>query len=131
MARSYVAGYLGKAHYLSGDIGAASSVLEEACRVSWEVNHIFGLFLVIPDLAHLHILQGHLHQADQTYRQALQQVLELSGYQPAMGPAYVGRGNLEREWNHLDAADIPAPGRDQALRTDREYAGDPAGVTSG
>ena len=104
MARSYVAGYLGKAHYFSGDIGAASSALEEACRVSWEVNHIFGLFLVIHDLAHLHILQGHLHQADQTYRQALQQVLERSGHQPAMGPAYVGRGNLEREWNHLDAA---------------------------
>jgi len=72
--------------------------------VSWEVNHIFGLFLVIHDLAHLQILQGHLHQADQTYRQALQQVLERSGHQPAMGPAYVGRGNLEREWNHLDAA---------------------------
>jgi ATP/maltotriose-dependent transcriptional regulator MalT len=104
MARSYVAGYLGKAHYIDGDIGAASSALEEACRVSWDVNHIFGLFLVIHDLAHLHILQGHLHQADQTYRQALQQVLERSGHQPAMGPAYVGRGNLEREWNHLDAA---------------------------
>jgi len=104
MARSYVAGYLGKAHYYSGDIGAASSALEEAWRVSWEVNHIFGLFLVIHDLAHLHILQGHLHQADQTYRQALQQALERSGHQPAMGPAYVGRGNLEREWNHLDAA---------------------------
>jgi LuxR family transcriptional regulator, maltose regulon positive regulatory protein len=104
MARSYVAGYLGKAHYFGGNIGAASSALEEACRVSWEVNHIFGLFLVIHDLAHLHILQGHLHRADQTYRQALQQVLERSGHQPAMGPAYVGRGNLEREWNHLDAA---------------------------
>src|SRR6266566_6448711 len=104
MARSYVAGYLGKAHYFGGDIGAAIIALEEACRVSWEVNHIFGLFLVIHDLAHLQILQGHLHQADQTYRQALQQALERSGHQPAMGPAYVGRGNLEREWNHLDAA---------------------------
>src|SRR5437588_2125132 len=104
MARSYVAGYLGKALYFGGDIGAAIIALEEAWRVSWEVNHIFGLFLVIHDLAHLQILQGHLHRADQTYRQALQQVLERSGHQPAMGPAYVGRGNLEREWNHLDAA---------------------------
>ena len=104
MARSYVAGYLGKAHYFGGDIGAAIIALEEAYRVSWEVNHIFGLFLVIHDLAHLQILQGHLHRADQTYRQALQQALERSGHQPAMGPAYVGRGNLEREWNHLDAA---------------------------
>src|SRR5205807_2093747 len=104
MARSYVAGYLGKAHYFGRDIGAAIIALEEAYRVSWEVNHIFGLFLVIHDLAHLQILQGHLHRADQTYRQALQQALERSGHQPAIGPAYVGRGNLEREWNHLDAA---------------------------
>jgi len=104
MARSYVAGYLGKAHYVGGDIKAASIALEEACRVSWEVNHIFGLFLVVHELAHLHILQGQLHRADQIYRQAFQQALERSGDQPAMGPAYVGRGNLEHEWNHLDAA---------------------------
>ena len=56
------------------------------------------------DLAHVQKLQGHLHQADQTYRQALQQALERGGHLPAIGPAYVGRGNLECEWNHLDAA---------------------------
>jgi len=52
----------------------------------------------------LQITQGHLHQADQTYRQALQLAIQRGGHQPALGPAYVGRGNLEREWNHLDAA---------------------------
>jgi LuxR family transcriptional regulator, maltose regulon positive regulatory protein len=104
MARAYVAWYLGKAHWLSGAMGAASIALAEASHVSWEVNHLYAVFLVTHDLAHLHIQQGHLQQADQTYRQALQQALERGGYQPAMGPAYVGRGNLEREWNHLDAA---------------------------
>ncbi|HCF85709.1 MAG TPA: helix-turn-helix transcriptional regulator, partial [Ktedonobacter sp.] len=104
MARAYVAWYLGKAHWLSGAMGAASMALAEASHVSWEVNHLYAVFLVTHDLAHLQILQGHLHQADQTYRQALQQALERGGYQPAMGPAYVGRGDLEREWNHLDAA---------------------------
>jgi LuxR family maltose regulon positive regulatory protein len=104
MARSYVAGYLGKAHYFSGDIKAASIALKEACRVSWEVKHIYGLFLVIHDLAHLHILQGHLYQADQTCRQALQQAKDQGGNQPAQGLAFVIRGHLEREWNHLDAA---------------------------
>jgi len=49
-------------------------------------------------------LQGQLHQADQTYRQALQLARERGGDLPAMGPAYVGRGNLEYEWNHLDTA---------------------------
>src|SRR5437588_1377951 len=71
MARAYVAWYLGRAHWLSGAMGAASIALVEASHVSWEVIHIFGLFLVIHDLAHLQILQGHLHRADQTYRQAL------------------------------------------------------------
>ena len=104
MARAYVAWYLGKANWLSGATGAANIALEEASRVSWEVNHIYAVFLVTHDLAHLQILQGHLQQADQTYRQALQQALERGGHQPAMGPAYVGRGNLEREWNHLDVA---------------------------
>jgi len=104
MARAYVAWYLGKAHWLSGAMGAASMALAEASHVSWEVNHLYAVFLVTHDLAHLQITQGHLHQADQTYRQALQQALERGGYQPAMGPAYVGRGDLEREWNHLDAA---------------------------
>jgi len=104
MARSYVAGYLGKAHYDSGDIGAAGMALEEACRVSWEVKHVYGLFLVIYDLAHLRILQGQLYQADQTCRQALQQAKDQGGNQPAQGPALVARGRLEREWNDLDAA---------------------------
>ena len=104
MARAYVAWYLGKAHWLSGAMGAASIALAEASHVSWEVNHLYAVFLVTHDLAHLQITQGHLHQADQTYRQVLQQALERGGHQPAMGPAYVGRGNLEREWNHLDAA---------------------------
>src|SRR6266516_678441 len=102
MARAYVAWYLGKAHWLSGDVGAASIALVEASRVSWEVDHPYAVFLVAHDLAHLQITQGHLHQADQTYRQALQLAIQRGGHQPALGPAYVGRGNLEREWNHLD-----------------------------
>lgn len=104
ISRAYVTWYLGKVQWLSGTMGAASIALAEASHVSWEVNHLYVVFRVIHDLAHLQILQGHLHQADQTYRQTLQQALERSGHQPAMGPAYVGRGNLEREWNHLDAA---------------------------
>jgi LuxR family maltose regulon positive regulatory protein len=104
MSRAYVAWYLGKAHWLSGDVGAASIALAEASRVSWEVNHLYAVFMVTHDLAHVQILQGHLHQADQTYRQALQQARERGGDLPAIGLAYVGRGNIEREWNHLDAA---------------------------
>jgi LuxR family maltose regulon positive regulatory protein len=104
MARAYVAWYLGKAHWLSGDVRAASIALAEAAHVSWEVKHLYSVFLVTHDLAQVQKLQGHLHQADQSYRQALQQTRERGGDLPAIGPAYVGRGNLEYEWNHLDAA---------------------------
>ncbi len=104
MARSYVAGYLGKAHYYQGDLTAASQALEEACRISLEVRHFYGFFLVVYDLANLQIQQGKLAQADQTCRQALQQANELGEQSPARGPALVVLGKLEREWNHLDAA---------------------------
>src|SRR6266699_6312462 len=104
ISRAYAAWYLGRAYWLSGDVRTASTALAEASHVSWEVNHLYVVFLVAHDLAHVQILQGHLHQAEQTYRKALQLAIERSGHQPAFGPAYVGRGNLEYEWNHLDAA---------------------------
>jgi LuxR family maltose regulon positive regulatory protein len=104
ISRAYAAWYLGRAYWLSGDVGAARIALAEASHVSWEVGHLYSVFMVTYDLAHMQILQGQLHQADQTYRQALQQTLERGGDLPAIGPAYVGRGNLEYEWNHLDAA---------------------------
>jgi LuxR family maltose regulon positive regulatory protein len=104
IARAYVAWYLAKAHWLRGDVQAASIAFAEAARVSWEVQHLYAVFLVIHDLAQVHITQGQLHQADQTYRQALQQAREQGGQQPALGPAYVGRGHLEYQWNHLDTA---------------------------
>ncbi len=85
-------------------MSAASVALVEASHVCWEVDHLYSVFMVAHDLAHVQKLQGHLHQADQTYRQALQQALERGEDLPAIGPAYVGRGNLEYEWNHLDAA---------------------------
>ncbi len=104
ISRAYAAWYLGRAYWLSGDVRAASIALTEASHVSWEVDHLYTVFMVTHDLAHVQKLQGLLHQADRTYRQSLQQALERGGDLPAIGPAYVGRGNLEYEWNHLDAA---------------------------
>ncbi len=104
ISRAYAAWYLGRAYWLSGDVRAASIALAEASHVSWEVDHLYSVFMVTHDLAHVQKLQGQLRQADQTYRQALKQALEHGGDLPAIGPAYVGRGNLEYEWNHLDAA---------------------------
>ncbi len=104
ISRAYAAWYLGRAYWLSGDVRAASIALAEASSISWEVDHLYSVFMVTHDLAHVQKLQGQLHRADQTYRQALQLARERGGDLPAVGPAYVGRGNLEYEWNHLDAA---------------------------
>ena len=73
LARAYVAWYLGKAHWRRGTLAAARRALAEAAQISREIQHAHAFFLVTHDLAQLQILQGHLHQADQTYRQALQQ----------------------------------------------------------
>ncbi|HLZ63376.1 MAG TPA: LuxR C-terminal-related transcriptional regulator [Ktedonosporobacter sp.] len=104
ISRAYAAWYLGRAYWLNGDVSAASVALAVASDISWEVDHLYTVFMVIHDLAHVQKLQGHLHQADQTYRQALQQAQERGRDLPAVGPAYVGRGNIEYEWNRLDAA---------------------------
>ena len=104
ISRAYAAWYLGRAYWLSGDVSAASIALMEASHICWEVDHLYTVFMVTHDLAHVQKLQGQLYQADQTYRQALQQAIARGGDLPAVGPAYVGRGNLEYEWNHLDAA---------------------------
>ena len=104
ISRAYAAWYLGRAYWLRGDMSAASVALAEASKVSWEVDHLYTVFMIAHDLAHVQKLQGHLHQANSTYRQALQQALERGGDLPAIGPAYVGQGNLEYEWNHLNTA---------------------------
>jgi len=104
ITRAYAAWYLGRACWLRGEVSAASMALAEASHISWEVDHPYGVFLVTHDLARLQKLQGQLHQADETYRQALELALQRGGDLPAVGPAYVGRGKLEYEWNHLEEA---------------------------
>jgi LuxR family maltose regulon positive regulatory protein len=104
LSRAYAAWYLGRAYWLHGEVSAAGTALEEASRISWEVDHPYGVFLVTHDLARIQKLQGGLHQADQTYLQALELARERGGDFPAVGPAYVGRGQLAYEWNHLEEA---------------------------
>ncbi len=56
------------------------------------------------ELAQTQARQGHLHQADQSYQQALELATERGGHPVATGPAYVGKGELQYEWNNLDQA---------------------------
>jgi LuxR family transcriptional regulator, maltose regulon positive regulatory protein len=103
--RGLVAWYLGIAYLWSGDLAKGSASLTEARVSSQAAGNSYAAFMATFELAQMQARQaGHLHQADQSYRQALELVAERGGLLAATGPAYVGRGELQYEWNNLDTA---------------------------
>ncbi len=112
---------LGLAYLVSGDVtpGPERLVTEVIApiRASGNVSATLrGLTL----LARLHILQGRLHQAAATYREAVQVAPGQEGLGMVIGsPAYYfGMGDVLREWNNLDAAeDYLAQGMDHLRGT--------------
>jgi len=102
--RGLVAWYLGIAYLWSGDLAKGSASLTEARAISQAAGNSYAAFMATFELAQMQARQGYLHQADQSYQQALELGAERGGRLAATGPAYVGRGELQREWNHLDTA---------------------------
>ena len=103
--RGLVAWYLGIAYLLSGDLAKGSASLTEARVISQAAGNSYAAFMATFELAQLQARQGgHLHQADQSYRQALELGAERGGLLAATGPVYIGRGELQYEWNNLDTA---------------------------
>ena len=102
--RGLVAWYLGIAYLLSGDPAKGSAALSEARASSLAAGNSYTAFMATFELAQLQARQGgHLHQADQSYQQALELGAERGGLLAATGPAYVGRGELQYEWNQPGA----------------------------
>lgn len=60
--------------------------------------------MAIYELAQTQTRQGHLHQADQSYQRGLDLGTAQGGHLAAIGSTYVGRGDLQHEWNHLEEA---------------------------
>ena len=103
--RGLVAWYLGIAYLLSGNLAEGAASLNEARASSLAAGNSYAAFMATFELAQLQARQGgQLHQADQSYRQALELVTEQGGLPAATGPAYVGRGEIQYEWNNLDTA---------------------------
>lgn len=102
--RGLVAWYLGIAYFESGDQVAGAASLTEARTSSLAAGNSYVAFMATYELAQMQARQGSLHQADQSYQQALELGAEQGGTLAATGPTYVGRGELQREWNHLDTA---------------------------
>jgi LuxR family maltose regulon positive regulatory protein len=102
--RGLVAWYLGIAYLYHGDQAKGAIALTEARASSMAAGNSYVAFMATYELAQMRARQGSLHQADQSYQQALELGAERGAHLAATGPAYVGRGDLQREWNHLDQA---------------------------
>jgi ATP/maltotriose-dependent transcriptional regulator MalT len=104
--RGIVSGLLGGAYRLRGDVVAASRAYTETIRASQASGNIPVALIALGQLAQLQSMQGRLHQAAETYQEALD-LAALWGITtlPALGVARVSMGEVLREWNDLDGAE--------------------------
>jgi LuxR family maltose regulon positive regulatory protein len=103
--RSLTVMILGSAYRLSGNVTAAKQTLADAIAISQTGSAALIAIASICNLAMLEMMQGHLHQAAETFQQALKLATQYSAQSlPTVGMAYVGMGDLLREWNDLDGA---------------------------
>lgn len=104
--RSIMALSLGTAYYWTmGDPVAACRTLAEAVNLSRATGNNHLILIATSTLGHAQQMQGQLHRAAGTSRQALQLVTE-QGKRPApfAGLAHIGLAGLLYEWNDLDRA---------------------------
>jgi LuxR family maltose regulon positive regulatory protein len=106
--RSAISRVLANVTYASsGDIPKSIQVFEEnirRCRASGNIT-IAGALM--SELGELRTIQGRLHEAKAVYEQALEQTVDSTGTpMPVAGLAMIGLGNLLREWNELEAAEM-------------------------
>ena len=96
---------LGQAHLARGDLAAAEAAFAEAHHLGQAGGETYNAIGALAGRAEVEIRRGRLRQADALYRQATRLAPPADPARlPAAGSAYVGLGNLRREWNELDAA---------------------------
>jgi LuxR family maltose regulon positive regulatory protein len=103
--RAIVALNLGAAYWLSGDLTAASRALTETIRLSRVADQTYLTMVATTTLGHIQEMQGLLHQATETHREALQ-LADASSSRPVpfAGMAHVGLAEVLHEWNDLENA---------------------------
>jgi LuxR family maltose regulon positive regulatory protein len=89
---------------LNGDLAAGAAALTEARAISQAAGNSYAACMATFELAQAQARHGRLHDAAQIYRQALELVAERGDRLAATGPLYVGRGELQPEWNNLEGA---------------------------
>jgi LuxR family maltose regulon positive regulatory protein len=103
--RGYLALNLGLAYWRSGDFAAGSQVLTEAISLGRAAGSEYLTLVATARLGHVQEMQGLLHQALATHREALQLAAEQGRrLVPYAGVAHVGIAEVLYEWNDLDGA---------------------------
>ncbi|HSR30946.1 MAG TPA: LuxR C-terminal-related transcriptional regulator, partial [Anaerolineae bacterium] len=96
---------LGVAHLLGGDVEAATQALEEAAKASELAGNVMVAVMALCALAELYAALAQLRRAEEAYRRALDLATGEYGRDlPISGMALIGLGELNREWNNLEAA---------------------------
>ncbi|HSR29000.1 MAG TPA: LuxR C-terminal-related transcriptional regulator [Anaerolineae bacterium] len=96
---------LGLAHKYRGDLPTAAQYMSEAEQEARPNDVIHIVALSLGHLGEVQILQGCLHQAEETFQRALRLAQSYLPHLSAFfGMASVGLGNLAYEWNDLMAA---------------------------
>jgi LuxR family maltose regulon positive regulatory protein len=105
LLRSMATQVQGFTYRLQGEVTQARRVLAEASTLSQTAGNLTFAIFALSDLAEVQVMQGQLRQAAQTFQRIMNLASEHRAWPfPPTGTAYVGMGNLLREWNELDTA---------------------------
>ena len=96
---------LGWAKNEQGDFSGAIQAYDEGRRASLVAGNQILAQVIILDIGKIQYLQGNLHQAAETFREAIGFKYEKSEIKiPYASSASISLANILREWNELDAA---------------------------
>ena len=105
-ARSANALNLGIITYMTGEVNQAAQYFRECSETALAGNNFYVAVESLCSLGDVQVEQGQLHQALETYQQAIDLGTKLGYGQPlpAAGHAYHGLGRLYYEWNNPEAS---------------------------
>jgi LuxR family maltose regulon positive regulatory protein len=104
--RSVATTILGDASALNYDMEEAKRAYTEAIRIGREAGNHHMVIIASSNIADILVIQGHLHQAADTYIQCLQMAVRPDGQRsPLAAGLLVGMSRVSYEWNRLDDVD--------------------------
>jgi LuxR family maltose regulon positive regulatory protein len=103
--RGTVTNCLGAGYEASGETAAASQAFAQAADLCRRAGNPVVALISLCNLGRMQEAQGRLHQAEDTYHQALRYAAEQGEPPlPVTGLAHIGLGALQLEWNDLPVA---------------------------